>query len=107
MVFFRDLYLNVSQQYPARLRYSIRDSLRQMDSDFEWGFVRISRSWTYFSELSGPEELKHGEETVVMFWAWCDNENETMDNLKRVFQNLSQCFRRLSDTFKVTGSHSE
>ena len=97
MVFFRDLHLNVSQKYPAALRYSIRDSLRQMDSDFEWGFVRISRSWTYFSELSGPEELKHGEETVVTFWAWGDNEKETMDNLKRVLLNVCECFRRLSE----------
>ena len=97
MLLFRDLRLNVSQQYPCGLRYSIRGSLQRIDPDFQWGFIRISRSWAYFDELLLPEQLKHGEETVLTFYAWGDNEQETMENLERVFINVSGCFQHLAD----------
>jgi hypothetical protein len=37
-----------------------------------------------------------GSQLMISFWAWGDDEENTMLNLKRVFENLSRALRKLS-----------
>ena len=53
-----------------------------------------------FTTLPGPPELQRGQQLMMSFWAWGEDEREVMTNLDRTFRNVTMALRELSDEIR-------
>lgn len=102
MVFYREILLNVPAGNTDILKDAIRHYLGQLDPDFELGVIGISSMPTDYLDIS-EESQRRGNEVMLTFWAWGDDEKETMANLERLFLALSQCLKFVSDDLGTAG----
>lgn len=102
MLFFRQIPLNVVPENTEVLKSAINHYLEQLEPDFEWGVVGISSMPTKYVEI--PEQSRRaGTEVMLTFWAWGDDENETMENLQRLFHAMRQCLSLVSEDMAAAG----
>jgi hypothetical protein len=116
MLFFRSLDLNLSVEskefalrnvkgppdYSANLLFQwlVQRSLEligPLDKDSIWTCVALEICPVHYTEASGNDEDKFGHQVSYEFWAWGDDEKETMENLKIVVGTMSRCLKTLSD----------
>jgi len=124
MFFYRSLHYNVSpeseewvisrltsdQAKPlspgeqiAWLRDTCHYYLDQLNPDFKWGALEISLFTTKYKTLPLPEAAKFGHEVVFKFWAWGDDDEETMANFQELVSTLWDGFKLISGEITQLG----
>jgi len=100
MILYRDLALNTSPEQIHWLANAAAHALRRTDPAFEWGAIGVTIMSVRFTTLPGPPELQLGQQLMLSFWAWGENELEVMTNLDRTFRNVAVVLRGLSDEIR-------
>jgi hypothetical protein len=100
MILYRDLALNTSLEQIHWLTNAAAHGLNRTDPAFEWGAVGTTIMPVRFTALPGPPELQRGQQLMLSFWAWGENEPEVMCNLDRTFRNVTHVLRGLSDEIR-------
>jgi hypothetical protein len=85
-VLFRDLGLNTDERAMNRWVERIHTGLCALEPGFEWGAVGTTRLRVDYRDL--PEGHAEGEQLLLSFWAWGDDEPEVFENLARVIAAL-------------------
>jgi hypothetical protein len=93
MALYRRLPLNLSRSNVERLAHILHRNLAQMDPRFQWGAIGTTIMKARYVNLPMPEEAQVGYQLMLSFWAWGDDEAETMSHLNRVFKNLWKALR--------------
>ena len=104
MILYRDLALNTAPEQMHWLTNLAAQAVRKTDPAFEWGAVGVTITSVRFTTLPGPPERQRGQQIMLSFWAWGDDEREVMTNLDRTFRNLTVALRQVSD--EIHGSSS-
>lgn len=95
MLLFRALQRNIDQRPLPWLQKKLHQELGASDDAFSWGLIGTTLVPTRYLSLEAttgaPEQL--GSQLMISFWAWGDNEADTMLNLGRVFKNLARALR--------------
>lgn len=117
MFFFRDLDRNLSHESPVVWRefqrtgqiqrYQINNQiewlanrslqlLQELTNEPAWYCVAVELYPVFYSEAQTSEQDKFGYQVSFQFWAWGDDETETMDNFGVAVQTMQQCLKLLS-----------
>lgn len=97
MILYRDLALNTSPEQIHRLTNGVAHALEAIDPDFEWGAIGATIMAIRLTTLPGPPEQQRGQQLMLSFWAWGEDEHEVMTNLDRTFHNLTVALQQVSD----------
>lgn len=100
MVLYRNLALNILSGPIARLTNGTAHAVRAIDPAFEWGAIGATIAPVRFTALPGPPERQRGQQLLLSFWAWGEDEPEVMTNLDRTFHNLTGALRQISDEIR-------
>ncbi len=82
---------------PDALVQAIAQDLSAADPSFEDGAIGASIVDVRFRTLRVPRSRQQGQQPLLTFWAWGDDEAETLANLDRTLILLSGVLRALSD----------
>jgi len=96
MVLFRALERNTDDSLVAWLKNELHLELSPVDSAFRWGVVGTTSIPVRYLALPEVDRQQLGWQLMISFWAWGDDESDTMQNLARVLKNLSRALRRVS-----------
>jgi hypothetical protein len=96
MVLFRSLRSNTKDGLVAWLKNELHVELAEIDCAFEWGVVGTTRIPVRYLALPEADGQQLGTQLMISFWAWGDQEADTMQNLARVMKNLTFALRRVS-----------
>ena len=91
MVLFRDLILNTSMARVEGLRQQIASALSRADPDLVEGIIGASIVDVRFTTLPSP--ARSGQQLMLSFWAWGDDEADTLHQLNRTLINLAAALR--------------
>jgi hypothetical protein len=116
MLYFRSLDLNLSTgsgefalrvekdppDYLANLLFEwlVERSLEligPLDKESIWTCLALEIHPAFYTEALVNDKDKFGHQVSFQFWAWGDNEGETMENFGIVVDAMSRCLRILSD----------
>lgn len=100
MMLYRDLTLNTSPEQIQWLTNAAALALTQTDPAFEGGAIGATIMSVRFTTLPGPTERQRGQQLMLSFWAWGEQEPEVMTNLDRTFRNVTVALRGLSDEIR-------
>jgi hypothetical protein len=104
MILYRDLALNTSPEQMSWLTNATAHAVREIDPAFEWGAIGATITSVRFSTLPGPPERQQGQQLMLSFWAWGEDEPEAMTNLDRTFRNLTIALQQVSDEIRRSSS---
>lgn len=104
MILYRDLSLNTLPEQMRWLTNTTAHAVSRIDPAFEWGAVGATIISVGFTTLPGPPERQRGQQLMLSFWAWGEDEPEVMTNLDRTFQNLTVALRHVSDEIRHPSS---
>lgn len=96
MVLFRDLEQNTDERRIKRLNDELLVELTQHDSAFRFGAVGTTQIPVRYLRLPESPAGRLGSQLMISFWAWGDDEADTMQNLARVVKNLARALRVIS-----------
>ncbi len=96
MVFYRNLKLNVSPQPTEWLKRATYFHLNRLDPEFEKGSIGLFLTKASYLHLQG----QLGNQLVILFFAFGDNEQEGMGNLGRLFANLYEALKCVSEQIR-------
>lgn len=102
MILYRDLALNTAPEQVHWLTNAAAHALIRLDPEFEWGAIGATMMAVRFTTLPGPTELQGGQQLMLSFWAWGEDEREVMTNLDRTLRNMTVVLRGLSDKIRHT-----
>lgn len=97
MVLFRDLTLNTSEQHVNALTQRIARALSQQPETVE-AIVGVSRVAVHFTTLSGPPAKQQGQQLMLSFWAWGDDEADTLAAVQQTLADLDAGLRTAGGT---------
>ena len=100
MMLYRDLALNTSPKQIQWLTNAAAHALNRTDPAFEGGAIGITIMSARFTTLPGPPERQRGQQLMLSFWAWGEQEPEVMANLDRTFRTVTVALRGLSDEIR-------
>ena len=100
MILYRDLTVNTASAQIGWLTNAAAHALGRIDPEFESGAIGATILPVRFITLPGPAALQEGQQLMLSFWAWGENEREVMANLDRTFTNITAVLRRLSDAIR-------
>lgn len=100
MILYRDLALNTSPEQIHWLTNAAAHALNHTDPAFEEGGIGATIMSVRFTTLPGPPERQRGQQLMLSFWAWGEEETEVMANLDRTFRNVTLALRGLSDEIR-------
>jgi hypothetical protein len=100
MVLFRVLERNTDERLLRWLKNELHVELSQLDSEFQWGAIGTTLIPVRYLALSEAEGRQLGLQLMISFWAWGDDEADTMRNLERVIKNLTRALRRVAASAK-------
>lgn len=92
MILCRDLVANTSGDQVGELAQGVAGVLSQMTPELE-AVVGVSIVDVQFTTLPGPRQQQRGQQLMLSFWAWGDDQAETLGNLDRTLDNLGQALR--------------
>ena len=104
MILYRNLALNTSTEQIDWLTNATAHAVEEIDPGFERGAVGATIMSVRFTTLPGPPERQRGQQLMLSFWAWGENEPEVMANLDRTFRNLTVALRQISDAIRRPSS---
>lgn len=96
MVLFRVLERNTQPGLLTWLKNELHVELSELDRAFEWGVVGTTQIPVRYLALPEANGQQLGSQLMISFWAWGDQEADTMQNLARVMKNLARALRRVS-----------
>lgn len=96
MILYRDLEINRSQEEILWLTNAAAHGLRNTDPSFEWGAIGATIMPVRFTALSRQPAGQRGQQVMLSFWAWGEDEAEVMANLDRTFRNMTAVLHDLS-----------
>lgn len=96
MVLFRDLARNTEDGSITWLKNELHLELAGQDTAFQWGVVGTTRIPVRYLALPERGGQQLGSQLMISFWAWGDDEPDTMQNLARLMKNLSRALRRVT-----------
>lgn len=99
MVLYKDLELNVIEQYTTWLQEALLFHLKKVDTEFEYGFIELSFMNTDFVTLN---PVKSGKTVVIDFWAFGNSENDILKNLERLFIALCLGLKNINKEIKIS-----
>jgi len=102
MILYRDLAANTSPERIHRLTNAVAEAASRTDPAFEEGAIGATIVSTRFTTLPGPPELQRGQQLMLSFWTWGENELEVMTHLDRIFRNLTLVLHQLSRSRSVS-----
>jgi hypothetical protein len=95
MLLFRALERNTAAGGIELLENRLHRELVELDPSFEWGAIGTTLvPVRYLAFADHDDQL--GSQLMVSFWAWGDDEANTMVNLRRLFKNLSSALHSLA-----------
>jgi len=94
MLLFRALERNTDEQSLEALKDALHRQLYEQDEAFQWGMVGTTLVPTRYLALPNDQQL--GNQLMISFWAWGNDEADTMSNLDRLFTNLSHALRQVT-----------
>jgi len=100
MILYQDLALNTSPEQIHRLTNGIAHALEAIDPGFEWGAIGATIMAIRLTTLPGSPEQQRGQQLMLSFWAWGEDEPEVMTNLDRTFRNLTVALQQVSDEIR-------
>ncbi len=95
MLLFRELPLNTSATRVHAFTDAFARALSHQDEGFGWGVVGASIVPVRFTTLPGTHDEQLGSQLMLSFWAWGDDQAETMAHLNRTLTNLTGVLRGL------------
>lgn len=104
MILYRNLMLNTSTEQIDWLTNATAHAVGEIDPGFERGAVGATIMSVRFTALPGPPERQRGQQLMLSFWAWGENEPEVMANLDRTFRNMTVALRQISDEIRRPSS---
>lgn len=104
MILYRDLASNTSPGQMHWLTNATAHAVRKIDPAFEWGAVGVTITSVRFTTLPGPPERQRGQQLMLSFWAWGEDEPEVMTNLDRTFHNLTAALQQVSVEIRRSSS---
>ncbi|MDO9119976.1 MAG: hypothetical protein Q7U39_18625 [Nitrospira sp.] len=104
MILYRNLAWNTSTEQIDWLTNATAHAVGEIDPGFEWGAVGATITSVRFTTLPGPPERQRGQQLMLSFWAWGENEPEVMANLDRTFRNMTVALRQISDAIRRPSS---
>ncbi|MFT6143763.1 MAG: hypothetical protein ACJAZO_002810 [Myxococcota bacterium] len=96
MLLFRDLPHNLDEQRVHVMTQEVARGLASRDNEFQWGVVGATIVPVRFIALPGNDREQLGSQLMLSFWAWGDDEYETLMNLDRTLTNLFAVLRDVS-----------
>ena len=96
MLLFRELPLNTSTARVHAFTEAFARALSVKDPGFAWGVVGATIVPVRFTTLPGTPDAQLGSQLMLSFWAWGDDQAETMAHLDRTLTNLSAVLRGLT-----------
>jgi len=100
MILYRELALNLSTSQTRWLTNAIAHALNRTDPEFEYGVIGATVMPVRFTMAPGPPERQIGQQLMLSFWAWGDNERDLMTNLDRTFRNMTIVLQELSEKIR-------
>jgi len=97
MLLFRELRANTSPARVAALTQAVARALSRLDNGFQHGAVGVSLVPVRFLALPGTPAHQRGQQLLLSFWAWGDDEAQTMANLDRTLGNLGRAVAAVSE----------
>lgn len=95
MLLFRDLASNLQERKVHALAEGVARGLASRDEDFQCGVVGATIVPVRFIALPGNAADQTGMQLMLSFWAWGDDEYETLMNLDRTLTNLFAALREV------------
>lgn len=89
MLLFRDLKSNTRAGRVEALTQRVARGLSATDPTFALGAVGATKVPVRFTTLPGPATRQSGQQLMLSFWAFGDDEAEAMANLDRLFRGLA------------------
>jgi hypothetical protein len=96
MLLFRELKSNTRANRVEALTQRVARGLSVTDPTFDRGAVGATRVPVRFTTLPGPAARQSGQQLMLSFWAFGDDEAEAMGNLDRLFRGLSSVLGAVS-----------
>ena len=93
MVLFRALTQNTAAAPMESLKNELHGALIPLDATFPWGLIGTTLVPTRYLALPERNHQQLGNQLMISFWAWGDDESDTMLNLARVLKNLTRALR--------------
>jgi hypothetical protein len=97
MLLFRALERNTRKGSIERLKNALHGALVHLDPDFHEGVIGTTILPVRYVTLSQRGNKQLGQQLMVSFWAWGDDEADTMLNLERLVHNLSKALRTVCE----------
>jgi hypothetical protein len=91
MVLFRDLAANTQPRTVDRWCQALARSLASRDETFTDGAIGVTAVEVDYTHL--PATQRRGQQVMLSFWSWGDDEAAAMLALDRTLQNLSEGLR--------------
>lgn len=107
MIFYRNLGLNTSSEHIDWLTNGTARAISAIDPAFEWGAVGATVTSVRFITLPGPPERQQGQQLMLSFWAWGEDEPEVMTNLDRTLRNMTAALQTVSREIRRTSSTTD
>lgn len=96
MILYRNLATNQQRDRVGGLAEALAYALSGLELDLEHAAVGVSIVETQFTTLAGDRSDQLGQQLMLSFWAWGDDEEETLHNLNRLLHALSAALRTVS-----------
>jgi hypothetical protein len=100
MILFRELAENTSPEQLRWLTHAVARGAQELDPELEWGALGLTITSVVFTTLPGPASRQRGQELMLSFWAWGDDEAEAMAHLDRTLAALTTVLRGISDEIR-------
>lgn len=97
LMLVRELIYNTSNEAVNYYLHYLTQELINSDRDFQAGAILVTKFPTLFTEIPKEPEHQTGYCGEILFWAWGNDDAETMRNLDRVFKNLDQAVKKVSE----------
>lgn len=95
MLLFRELPHNTVPVRVHSFTQALAHALSSEDEGFEWGVIGVTIVPVRFTALPGTDAAQRGSQLMLSFWAWGDDEADTMANLDRTLAGLGAALRGL------------
>jgi hypothetical protein len=104
MILYRDLAVNTAPEQMRWLTNATAHAMRGIDPAFESGAVGATITSVRYTTLPGPPEQQRGQQLMLSFWAWGEDEPGVMANLDRTFRNMTAALQEVSHKIHRTSS---
>lgn len=93
MVLLRDLPANTVAARVHDLTQGFALALSRIDPGFEGGAVGATIVPVRFTTLPGSHDQQRGQQLMLSFWAWGEDEREVWEHLDRTLRNVAEALR--------------